>query len=82
MNSEPKRSSRALSSGLIWNRSMYSTNAAMSAMERALDRKAPHPARISRNPRYIGLRVTRYTPEITNDEEDSVSRDSSWSLRA
>src|SRR5688500_147362 len=50
---------------------MYSTNAATSAMERALDRYAPHPARISRNPRYIGLRVTRYTPEITSDDEDS-----------
>ena len=44
---------------------MYHTNRGRSAKASKLERYIPHPARTKRKPRYIGLRVKRYMPEVT-----------------
>src|SRR5688572_7954470 len=44
---------------------MYSTNRGSSAKARGWDKKIAHPIRTTRRPRYIGLRLKRYRPEVT-----------------
>src|SRR6185295_1870123 len=60
------------SSGVIWKRSMYSTNRGTASSASQLARYAAHATSVIAIPRYIGLRVYWKTPELTRDDADAI----------